>query len=149
MRKRVRRISCVFEKKKDGRRTYQGRYRDKASPSFRRDCDKGDVGTSSSSDGTATGGPCGTVTMRVGNSSSSDGTSSSGGTATEGPFGAVTSSSSGGGTVVLGYDNETSSSTTHMCFVLGTSSSLSLTCAMPNSSFIVSNVLCKNYNIPK
>jgi hypothetical protein len=46
MRKRARRISRIFEKKGE-RRTYQGWYRaiviarDKASPSFRRDCDRG------------------------------------------------------------------------------------------------------------
>jgi hypothetical protein len=40
MRKRARRISYVFEKKKEGQRTYNGQYRNKASPSFRRYYDK-------------------------------------------------------------------------------------------------------------
>jgi hypothetical protein len=54
------------------------------------------------------------------------------------------------GTVaMIGCDNKTSSSPTRMRFTLGTSSSSSLTCAMPNSYFIVSNVICKNRNIPK
>jgi hypothetical protein len=102
MRKRARRISCVFEKK-------EGRYkafiieaivinRENESHSFWRDCDRG-VGTSSSFGGTTTVGPCGTWT-----SSSSDGT-----------------------TIVMGCNRETSSSPTNMCFALGTSSSLSLT----------------------
>jgi hypothetical protein len=78
-------------------------------------------------------------------------TSSSGGTATAGPY--ETSSSGGtmtrGTTVVMAYDSETSSSPMCKCFMLGTSSSSSLMCAMPNSSFIISIVICKNRNTPK
>jgi hypothetical protein len=57
MRKRARRISYIFDKK-EGRRTYQRWYRDKASPSFWWDRDRG-AGTFSSSDETVTGGPVG------------------------------------------------------------------------------------------
>jgi hypothetical protein len=42
----------------------------------------------------------------------------------------------------------TSSSTMCMHFTLGTSSSSSPMCAMPNSSFIVSNIICKNAIYP-
>jgi hypothetical protein len=131
---------------------------------------RGAAGTSSSSGGTTIGEPCGTMTAGAGNYSSSGGTSSSDGTTTEVACGIGTSSSSsrtttrgpggnssysrnwrrpGGTAVVTGYDRETSSSTMCMHFALGTSSSSSLTCAMPNSSFIISNVVCKNHNIPK
>jgi hypothetical protein len=55
-----------------------------------------------------------------------------------------------GGTKIEGpRGTGTSSSTTRMRYALGTSSSMSLTCAMPNSSFIVSQIICKNRNIPK
>jgi hypothetical protein len=128
MTKRVRRISCVFEKKKEGRRAYQGQYRDKETPSFRQDRDKGAARTSSSFGGTATGGPCGTMIAGPGNSSSFSGTSSSHGTTTEGPYKTRTSSSSSGTTAVLGCNSETSSSTTCMGFALGTSSSSYITC---------------------
>jgi hypothetical protein len=70
----------------------------------------------------------GTTTAWAGNSSSSG--------VTEGPYRTGTSSSFGGTTTVMGYNSKTSSSS-------------SLTCAMPNSSFIVSNVIYKNHNIPK
>jgi hypothetical protein len=91
---------------------------------------------SPSSGGTTTWGPCGT-----GISASSDGT------ATVGPYGTRTSSSSDGTATMMGCVSETSSSPTRMRFTLETSSSP--TCVTPNSSFIVSNVICKNHNIPK
>jgi hypothetical protein len=146
-------------RKKEGLRTYQGQYRDKASPSFRWDgdkgswdllflrrdhdrgamwdfflrwdCDKGgwDHDWRGCSRGTAM-------------------SSSSGGSRWR-PCGTGTSSSSGGTTTVMGCDSKTSSSPTCMCFTLGTSSSSSLMCAMPNSSFIISNVICTKRNIPK
>jgi hypothetical protein len=126
LRKRARRISCIFEKTRSAKnlpRRYGAfiigalviDHDNVASPSFRWDRDRG-------------GGCSGTGTS-----------SSSGGTGT--------SSSSGGTVAVIGYDSETSSSPTHMCFTLGTSSSPA--CAVPNSSFIISNVMCKNRNIPK
>jgi hypothetical protein len=68
-------------------------------------------------------------------------------TAIAGPYGTGTSSSSGGTAAETGYDSKTSSSPTRMHFALGTSSSP--TCVTPNSSFIVSNVIYKNSNIPK
>jgi hypothetical protein len=43
----------------------------------------------------------------------------------------------------------TASSTMCMCFALETSSSLSPMCTMPNISFIVPNITCKNRNISK
>jgi hypothetical protein len=83
-----------LRKKEEGQITYQGRYRDKASPFFLWDHDKGAAGTSSSSDGTTTGRPYRNATAGAGNSSSSGGTSSSDGRMIEGPCGAGTSSSS-------------------------------------------------------
>jgi hypothetical protein len=91
------------------------------------------VGTSSSSDVTMIGGPCGTVTARAGTTSSSGGTSSSNGTMIVGPYGIGTSSSSGGTTAVSGCDSKTSSSTTRVRFVLGTYSSSYIMC-MTNCS---------------
>jgi hypothetical protein len=70
----------------------------------------------------------GTTTVGAGNSSSFGGTSSSGGTVTEGPYGTRISSSSSGGTIVLGCDYETSSSTMRVRFMLGTTSSSYITC---------------------
>jgi hypothetical protein len=64
----------------------------------------------------------------AGTSISSGGTSSSGETAIAGSYGTGTFSSSSRTTVVLRRDSETSSSTTYMCFALGTSSSLYITC---------------------
>jgi hypothetical protein len=127
MRKRVRRISCVLRKKKGEELTIASTGTRHPLPSGGT-VTRGVPRTSSSSSGTTTGGHCGTVTAGAGNSSSFGGTSSSGGTVTEGPYGTGTSSSSGGTTTVLGCDNETSSSTTRMCFTLGTSSSLYITC---------------------
>jgi hypothetical protein len=83
---------------------------------------RGAAGTSSSSGGTTTGGPCGGVTAGAGNSSSSG--------ATERPCRTRTSPFSGGTVIVTGCDSETSSSS-------------SLMCATPNSSFIISNHLQK------
>jgi hypothetical protein len=80
-------------------------------------------------DGTVTGGP--------------GGTSSSGGS-WQRPCRTRTTSPTGRTTAVIGCDSETSSFPTCMHFTLGTSSSTSLTCVMPNSSFIVSNIICKN-----
>jgi hypothetical protein len=128
---------------------------DKAPPSLRWDHDRGvcGTGTSSSSGKTVITGPCGTsspgmTTMGGGGGRNETGTSSSsGGTTIVGPCGTGTSSNSDGTATVTGCDNETSSSLTHMHFALGTSSSS--TCMMPNSSFIISNVICKNRNIPK
>jgi hypothetical protein len=110
---------------------------------------RGAVGTSSSSGGTAIGEACWSAIAGAGGSSSSGGTSSSDGTMIEGPCGTGTSSSSGGTVAVLGSDSKTSSSPTCMHFTLETSSSSSLTKVMPISSFVVSNVICKNHNIPK
>jgi hypothetical protein len=95
------------------------------------------TGTSSSSDGTVTVGPC-----RSGTSSSPKrmASPSSGGTVTVRPCG--TGTSSFGGTMTTGsYGTGTSSSPTHMCFTLGASTT-------PNGSFIISNVICKNCSIP-
>jgi hypothetical protein len=136
-----------FLRKKEGRRTYQRRYwafitgaividhDNEESPSFRWDRDRRAYETriSSSSLGTMTAEPCGTSSSRR--------------TATTGPCRTRTSYSFGGTTIVMGCDSETSSSLMRMRFTLGTS--CSLTCGMPNSSFIVSNVISKNSNIPK
>jgi hypothetical protein len=148
----------MFLRKKEGRKTYQGWYRDRASPSFRWDRDKG-AGTSSSSGGTTIGGPCGTsssgrTTTRgvgtvIGGRSSRTRMSSSSSWSRRRPCRTRMSSSSSGTAVVTGYDCETSSSQTCMCFTWGTSSSSSLMCVTPNSSFIIYNVVCKNRNIPK
>jgi hypothetical protein len=80
------------------------------------------------SGGTTIGGPCRTATTGARNSSSFDGTSSSGGTVTEGPYRTGTSSSSGGTATFSGCNSKTSSSTTRMWFMLGTSSSSYITC---------------------
>jgi hypothetical protein len=61
------------------------------------------------------------------------------------PCGTRTSSSSSGAIVVTGCDGETSSSPSCMKFMLGTSSSSSLSCVMPNSSFIISNMRKRQY----
>jgi hypothetical protein len=120
--------------------------------------------TSSSSNRAATRGPYETMSTGAGNCCSSGGTtiegpcgtrtsSSSSGTATRGPGGNSSTSKNqwmpGGTAAVIGYDNNTSSSTTCMHFMLGTTSSSSLMRTTPNSSFIVSNVICKYYSIPK
>jgi hypothetical protein len=85
----------------------------------------------------------------TGTSSSSSGTATRGiGTVTGGrSSGSAMSSSSGRTAAVMGYDNETSSSPTCMHFTLGTMSSSSLMCMMPNSSFIISNIIYKNMQI--
>jgi hypothetical protein len=80
-------------RKKEGRRTYQGQYRDKASPSFRRDRDKGACWDLLFLRWGHNGGRgYRTVTAGAGNSSLFGGTSYSGGTMTEGPGGTGTSS---------------------------------------------------------
>jgi hypothetical protein len=128
MTKRVRRISCVFEKKKKGEElTKAGTGTRKPLPSGRT-VTRGAARTSSSFGGTAIGGPCGTMIAGTGNSSSFSGTSSSHRTTTEGPYKTRTSSSSSGTAAVLGCNSETSSSTTCMGFALGTSSSSYITC---------------------
>jgi hypothetical protein len=162
---RARRISSIFEKKKEGRRTYQGWYKafiigalvidcdNEASPSFWWDCDRRGcgTGTSSSIGGTMIVRPYETSSSGrtvIGGSCSRIGTSSSSGKAMiAGPYGTGTSSSFDGTAVVRSYNSETSFSPTRMRFTLGTSSSP--TCVMPNSSFNVSNIICKNRNIPK
>jgi hypothetical protein len=67
---------------------------------------------------------------------------------TKGPCGTRTSSFSGGTATATGCNSETSSSTMCILFALGTSSSSSLMCMTPNSSFIISNVICKNAIYP-
>jgi hypothetical protein len=141
-------IYCIYEKKwreetpvvfrkKEGRRTYQGRYRDEASPSFRWDhdkggrdllflrwdCDRGPCGTSSSGK-TATTGPYDrTTSRRLGLPLPSVGL-----LPPAGPSGTGTTSSSGGTATIFDCDSETSSSTMCMCSMLGTSSSSYITC---------------------
>jgi hypothetical protein len=110
------------------------------------------------SDGIVTGGdliflqrdhdrrPCGTSSFGgtvIGGHSNGTGRSTSSCGSWRRPCGTRTFSSSGGTAAVMGCNNETYSSPMFMRFVLGTSSSLSLKCVMPNSSFIVSNVICK------
>jgi hypothetical protein len=153
----VRRISYVFEKKKEGQRTHHGWYRaiiigaividhDKASPSFQRDCDKGGWRTRTSSSSSETSSSDGTT---IGGCSSGTVMSYSSGGRRRRPCGTGTYCSSSRTVAVTGCDSETSTSPTHLRFALGTSSSTSLTYATPNSSFIISNVICKNHNIPK
>jgi hypothetical protein len=127
MRKGARRIFCVFDKKKKGKEL------PKADTGTMHPFPSGWTttrGAARTSNRTTIGGPYGTVTTGAGNSSSFNGTSSSGGTAIEGLCGTGTSSSSGGTTVVLGYDSRTSSSTTRMRFMLGTSYSSYITCVI-------------------
>jgi hypothetical protein len=111
----VRIISCVFEGKKKGEELTKAGTVTRHPLHSSVTATRGVAGTSSSFGRTTTTG--------AGNSSSFGGTSSSGGTTTEGPYGTRTSSSSSGTAAVLGCDSETSSSTTHMRFTLGTSPS--------------------------
>jgi hypothetical protein len=109
------------------------------SPAFLRKKRKGEELTKHCTGPSSSGLSSSTTTMRPRVRMASP---SSSGTAAGGPCGTRTSSSSSG-TVTMGpYNSETASSPMHMHFT-------SSVCATPNSSLFLSNVICKNHNIPK
>jgi hypothetical protein len=147
-------MSCIFEKKK-GKEFTKGSTGTRHPLPSDRTTTRG-TGASSSSGGATIGGALWDFFLlwdcdkggwdRDRGCSSGTVTSSSSGRSRRRPCGTETSSSSSGTIAVMGCDSETSSSPTCMRFTLGTSSSLSLTCVMPISYFIVFIVICKNRN---
>jgi hypothetical protein len=133
MRKKVRRISCVFEKRRlalNLLRVVQGLHHHDRGHCHR--LQQGSpfhpAGPFSSTSGTAIGSPCGTSSSDETSTRGAGTSSSSGATTIVGLCGTGTPSSSNVTVAVSSYDSENPSSIMRMCFVLGTSSSSYITC---------------------